>query len=91
MKFYRCDMCNEEFHFLDGIVKGLYNKELKRVRFSERDHYPPHYVLKTHEFKVRKTLRIYDVKRSTAEYPAGEETPVEKDLCAKCIKNLEKP
>ena len=91
MKFYRCDICSEEFTAVNGMVNGLYNKELKRVRFSERDPYPPHYVLINNEYKVRKTLRLYDVKKSTAEYPAGEEVPVEKDLCPKCIKNLEKP
>ena len=87
MKFYRCDICGEEFDGNNGMLNGFYSKEMGDVRFAVSPEYPG-FNKRQEIFKLRKTLKIYQLD-TTHRAGADREYDVHKDVCPNCIKKLE--
>jgi len=91
MKVYKCDQCGEEFDSKDGMIEGCYSHSRKIVlkEYYDEGGWAAR-TLRDSNYKVKKTIELYKTKPATSQLVPTEVT-AKKDLCAKCVKLLEKP
>ena len=87
MKYYKCDECRREFDPKDGMVDGCFTRK-RKVQFNKPNKAAGYgHINKIYE--VRKTLMLYKTIPAT-NVSSPTKIKVRKDLCPKCVKNLEK-
>lgn len=87
MKYYKCDECRREFDPKDGMINGRYTRK-RKVQLTKPNKLAGYgHINKIYE--VRKTLVLYNTIPAT-NMSLATKIKVNKDLCPKCVKNLEK-